>query len=57
MPINHVDKASCKHDKCYKKNPDTKTRNDVCDKNMLKDLKGIYKPTNGKKWNAASFPL
>ena len=24
---------------------DTKTRNDVCDKNMLKELKAIYNPT------------
>ena len=24
---------------------DTKTRNDVCDKNMLQELKGIYNPT------------
>ena len=49
MPINRVDQASYNHDLCYKKNPDTKTRNAVCDKNMLKELKGIYKPTIREK--------
>ena len=49
MPINRVDESSYNHDVCYKKNPDTKTRNDVCDKNMLKELKGIYKPTIREK--------
>ena len=43
-PINRVDKASYNHDICYLKNMDTKTRNDVCDKNMLKELDGIYNP-------------
>ena len=27
------------------KNSDTKTRNEACDKNMLKELKGIFNPT------------
>ena len=49
MPINRVDGLSYEHDFCYKENPDTKTRNDVCDKNMLKGLKGIYKPTIREK--------
>ena len=44
-PINRVDKASYNHDICYLKNNDTATRNAVCDKNMLKELKGIYNPT------------
>ena len=44
-PINRVDKAAYHHDICYLKNMDTKTRNEVCDKNMLKELKGIYNPT------------
>ena len=44
-PINRVDKASYNHDNCYLKNNDTATRNAVCDKNMLKELKGIYNPT------------
>jgi len=34
-PINRVDKAAYHHDICYVKNKDTKTRNKVCDKNML----------------------
>ena len=44
-PINRVDKATYHHDLCYLKNNDTATRNAVCDKNMLKELKGIYNPT------------
>src|SRR5204862_4659880 len=43
-PINRVDEASMHHDICYLKNKDTKTRNEVCDKKMLEDLK-IYNPT------------
>ena len=44
-PLNRVDKAAYHHDVCYLKNNDTATRNAVCDKNMLKELKGIYNPT------------
>ena len=43
-PINRVDKAAYHHDVCYLKNNDTATRTAVCDKNMLKELEGIYKP-------------
>ena len=43
-PINRVDDAAMKHDICYLKNKDTKTRNEICDKNMLEDLK-ILNPT------------
>ena len=48
-PINRVDKAPYHHDVCYLKNNDTATRNAVCDKNMLKELKGIYNPTIREK--------
>ena len=44
-PINRVDKAAYHHDVCYLENNDTKTRNAVCDENMLKELEGIYNPT------------
>ena len=44
-PVNRVDEAAYHHDPCYLKNDDTATRNAVCDKNMLKELKGIYNPT------------
>jgi len=44
-PINRVDKAAYHHDICHVKNKDTKTRNEVCDKNMLTELNGIYIPT------------
>jgi len=33
------------HDICYVKNKEAKTRNEVCDKNMLTELNGIYNPT------------
>ena len=48
-PINRVDKAAYHHDLCYLKNNDTATRNAVCDKNMLKELKGIYNPSIREK--------
>ena len=44
-PVNRIDKAAYHHDLCYLKNDDTATRNAVCDKNMLKELEGIYNPT------------
>ena len=44
-PVNRTDKAAYHHDVCYLKNDDTATRNAVCDKNMLKELEGIYNPT------------
>ena len=44
-PINRVDKAAYHHDVCYLKNDDTTARNAVCDKNMLKELEGIYNST------------
>ena len=44
-PVNRVDKASYNHDLCYLKNDDTATRNAVCNKNILNELKGIYNPT------------
>ena len=47
--INRVDKAAYHHDLCYLKNNDTATRNAVCDKNMLKELKGIYNPSIREK--------
>ena len=44
-PVNHVDEAAYHHDLCYLKNDDTATRNAVCNKKVLKELKGIYNPT------------
>ena len=43
-PINRVDEAAMNHDICYLQNEDRKTRNEVCDKRMLQDLK-IINPT------------
>ena len=44
-PVNRVDKAAYDHDISNLKNNDTATRNAVCDKNLLKDLEGIYNPS------------
>ena len=44
-PVNRVDKAAYHNDVCYLKNDDTATRNAVYDKNILKELEGIYNPT------------
>ena len=45
IPINRVDNAAYHHDLCYSKHDDTKTRNEVCDKKMLGELRGIVNPT------------
>ena len=52
-PINRVDESAYKHDVCYLKNKDTKTRNDVCDKEMLDDLNSIPNPTLREKIDRA----
>ena len=44
-PVNRVDEAVYHHDVYYLKNNDTLTRKAVCNKNMLKELKGIYNPS------------
>ena len=49
IPINRVDDAAYRHDICYAQNKDTKTRNEVCDKTMLAELKDIYNPTLREK--------
>ena len=43
-PVNCVDMAAYHHDICYLKDDDTATRNAVCNKNILKELEGIYNP-------------
>ena len=48
-PMNRFDKAAYHHDLSYLKNNDTATRNAVCDKNMLKEHEGIYKPSIREK--------
>ena len=44
-PINRIDKSAYHHDICYLQNTDTKTRNNVCDANMLNEMKEIQNPT------------
>jgi len=36
-PVNRVDTAAYYHDLCYAKHPDTKTRNEICGREMLKE--------------------
>ena len=45
MPVDRVDNATHHHDLCYSKHSDSKTRNDICDKTMLRELVGIMNPT------------
>ncbi len=52
-PINRVDSAAYHHDLCYAKNQDTETRNQVCDKDMLSQLEGIYDPTLRERMDRA----
>jgi len=44
-PINKEDNAAYHHDLCCAKHPDTKTRNELCDKTMLQRLTEIVNPT------------
>ena len=44
-PINRVDEAAYHLDLCYAKNPDTRTRNEVCDLEMLQELAQITNPS------------
>ena len=48
-PINRVDNAAYHRDLCYSKHDDTKTRNEVCDKTMLRELSGFVNPTLREK--------
>jgi len=42
---NQVDLAAYHHDLCYANHQDRKTRNDVCDRQMLRELDRITNPT------------
>ena len=44
-PINRVDTAAYHHDLCYAKNQDRKTRNEICDRQMVKELNQITNPS------------
>jgi len=52
-PVNAVDAVSMAHDICYRDNKDTKTRNSLCDKNMVFDLDSIVKPTFSERVDRA----
>ena len=45
IPINRAENAAYRHDLCYSKHNDTKTKIDVCDKTMLNELNEIVNPT------------
>ena len=49
IPINRVDNAAYHHDLCYSKHDHAKTRNEVCDKTILRELNGIVNPTVREK--------
>ena len=40
-----MDEAAYYHDICYAKNLDTRTRNEVCDRDTLRELAQITNPT------------
>jgi len=44
-PINRVDEAAYHHDLCYATNPDRRTRNEVCDREMPRELAQITNPS------------
>ena len=44
-PINRVDTAAYHHDLCYAKNQDRKTRNEICDREMVRELDQITNPS------------
>ena len=50
-PVNRIYKAAYHHDICCLKNGDTATRNAVCDKNMFKELEGIYNPSRQERFD------
>jgi len=54
-PINRVDKAAYHHDICYVRNKDTKTRNEICDKNMLQSLMVFITLHFKKGWREVLF--
>jgi len=48
-PLDYLSADIIRHDLCYAINKDMKTRNSVCDKNMLDELKAIPNPTPAEK--------
>ena len=53
IQINRVDNAAYHHDLCYSRHDDSKTRNEVCDKTMLRELSGIVNPTLRERMDKA----
>ena len=47
--INRVDTAAYHHDLCYANHQDRKTRNELCDKEMLRELDEIKKTNSRRK--------
>ena len=52
VPVDSDDAVAYRHDLCYLKNKDRKTRNAVCDKNMLDELASLTDQTPAEKKHA-----
>jgi len=48
-PIDRDDAIAMRHYICYAMHKDTKTRNEICDENMLNELRAISDPTSTKQ--------
>ena len=48
-----MDDSAYRHDICYAQNRDAKTRNEVCDKTMLAEIKAINNPRGREKIDKA----
>lgn len=49
IPVDRDDEIAYRHDLCYAKNKNSKSRNSVCDKNMLDELNAVVSPTASEK--------
>jgi len=55
-PVDRDDAIAYRHDLCYATNKDTKTRNKICDKNMLDELKAIPNPIHPPNNDTVALP-
>lgn len=51
QPVDRDDAIAYEHDLCYAKHRDTKTRNEICDKEMLEALDAIVDPTLSERFH------
>ena len=50
-PVDRDDAIALVHDLCYAKHRDTKTRNEICDRDMLQALDAIIDPTISERFH------